>query len=194
MQRNLTFFFSGLLLFFVQMLSAQIYLSNASFEGEYQDATVPVSWHTCARGSTPDILPNVWGVYTEASEGDSFVGLITRDDGTFESIGQRLSSSLKKETCYAFSLDLAFSKTYSGFNEPIKLRVWGGKTKCGNRQLLLETDFVDHTDWKKYKVSFFTKQKIRYLIFEAYYMDEPTPRRGNILLDNVSVIKKCDKA
>ena len=194
MQRKFIFFILGLALLLSTNLAAQIHLQNASFEGESQDATVPVGWHACARGSTPDILPDVWGVYTEPSDGDSFLGLITREDGSFESIGQRLPVYLKKDTCYAFSLDLAFSKTYAGYNKPIKLRIWGGKRKNDTRQLLLETDFIEHTDWKRYVVSFFAKQKIKYLIFEAFYVNEPVPRRGNILLDNISAIKKCDKA
>ena len=70
-------------------LSSQIYLTNASFEGEPQDATVPTGWFACELGTTPDILPGFWGVYSESSEGETYLGLITREDGTFESIGQR---------------------------------------------------------------------------------------------------------
>ena len=110
-------------------LQAQIYLNNASFEGEPQDATVPVGWFPCARGTTPDILPGPWGVTTESSDGDTYVGLITREDGTWESIGQRLKSPVKPRECYTFTLDLAHSDTYSGYNNPLKLRIWGGETK-----------------------------------------------------------------
>ena len=172
--------FYALILVNVLPLHAQTNLINPSFEGEPQDATVPVAWHACALGTTPDILPGVWGVYTEPSDGDTFVGLITRDDGSWESIGQRLTSPLKSGDCYTFSIDLAHSKTYSGYNEPIKLRVWGGNTKCDKNQLLLETDFVDHSNWKTYHLKFSTREEIRYLIFEAYYKEGPFSRRGNI--------------
>lgn len=181
------------LICFQSGLTAQSGLLNASFEGEPQDATVPVGWHACAPGTTPDILPGVWGVYTEASEGDTYVGLITRDDGTWESIGQRLTVPLKDKECYKFTLDLAHSKTYSGYNLPIKLRIWGGNTKCQKNQLLLETDFIDHSDWKTYNVKFTTKGEIRYIIFEAFYKDGTFSRRGNILIDNLSKLKKCPR-
>jgi hypothetical protein len=188
-------FFSILLplLFCIPTVSAQPTLLNPSFEGDPQDATVPVAWHPCALGTTPDILPGVWGVYTEASEGDTFVGLITRDDGSFESIGQRLISPLKQNECYQFSLDLAHSKTYSGYNKPIKLRIWGGNTKCDKGQLLLETDFVDHSAWKTYKLKFTAEEELRYLIFEAHFKDGLFSRRGNILIDNITKIKKCPR-
>ena len=73
-----------------------VWLNNASFEGVPQDATTPSGWQECELGTTPDILPGFWNVYTEASDGETFIGLITRDDGSFESIGQRLSSPLKE--------------------------------------------------------------------------------------------------
>ena len=196
---KIVFFFTAM--FFCQYLPAQIELLNASFEGEHQDATVPVSWHGCERGTTPDILPGVWGVYTEPSEGESYVGLITREDGSWEGLGQRLPTPLEKKICYSFSIDLAHSKTYSGYNKAVKLRIWGGKSKCDKSQLLLETDFVSHTDWKKYTLKFYPESKIKYLIFEAFYpyeqseeTDKPTFFKGNVLLDNISVIKKCPKA
>lgn len=180
-------------LFSASVLTAQPTLLNPSFEGDPQDATVPVAWHACAPGTTPDILPGVWGVYSEPSDGDTFVGLITREDGTFESIGQRLISPLKKNECYQFSLDLAHSKTYSGYNKPIKLRIWGGNTKCEKRQLLLETDFINHSAWKTYKLKFTTEEEVRYIIFEAHFKEGNFSRRGNIMIDNVTTIIKCPR-
>ncbi|NJK84417.1 MAG: hypothetical protein HC912_12160 [Saprospiraceae bacterium] len=107
-----------------------IYLSNTSFEGQPDDATIPVGWFACTPSTTPDILPGPWGVYQEATEGDTYMGLITRGDGTFESIGQRLPKAIKAKECYKFSLDLAHSDTYAGYSEPIKLRIWLGQQKC----------------------------------------------------------------
>ena len=112
---NALYFFVNLDQLSVQSsLSGQIFLDNASFEGEPQDATTPVGWLPCERGTTPDILPGPWGVYQEASDGDTYVGLITRDDGTWESIGQRLKQTLQPKDCYTFFLDLAHSNTYAG--------------------------------------------------------------------------------
>ncbi len=189
-------FKSWILLFFLwpAFLSAQIYLDNGSFEGRPQDATVPVGWHPCEPETTPDILPGPWGVFEESSEGETFVGLITRIDGTFESIGQRLKKPIKPKECFEFSLDLARSLTYNNYNNPIKLRIWGGRTKCIRDQLLLETEFIDHNDWKTYFVQFFAKKTINYVIIEAHYREGSFAHRGNILIDNISPIKECDRA
>ena len=67
---------------------AQIELDNASFEGAPQDATLPQGWFACQMGTTPDILPGVWGVIMEPSDGDSYIGLITLRYGFFLSVAR----------------------------------------------------------------------------------------------------------
>ena len=176
-------------------LGAQISLQNASFEGEPQDATTPIGWLECERETTPDILPGYWGVYKEAYDGDTYVGLITRSNGTWEAIGQRLKSSLKKGQCYSFSLQVAYSELYAGYNEPIKLRIWGGDKRCEKTQLLGETKIIDHEEWKLYPFKFKPQDRIRYIIFEAYYNeDKKFTHNGNVLLDNISPIIWCPRA
>ena len=171
----------------------QTRLNNASFEGEPQDAIVPTGWHPCERGSTPDILPGPWNVYMEASEGETYMGLITREDGTWESVGQRLSVPLKSNECYRFNIDLAYSRTYAGYNEPIKLRIWGGKSRCSKDQLLGESALINHTDWRTYKFQFFAKGNFNYIILEAYYKGSRI-YKGNILIDDISKIVSCTRA
>ncbi len=177
------------------MLKGQfIYLTNSSFEGEPQDATVPVGWFPCAPGTTPDILPGPWGIHLESSDGDTFLGLITRDDGSYESISQRFSTSLNPADCYSFTIDLAHSNNYAGYNSPLKVRIWGGAAKCGKDQLLLETGFIKNTDWKTFEVKFKPKKWLNYILIEAHYNDSPTSAKGNILMDNISPIKVCPRA
>lgn len=171
-----------------------IYLNNASFEGEPQDATVPVGWFPCAEGTTPDILPGPWGVYEEASEGETYVGLIIREDGSWESIGQRLSEPLQKGDCYVFSIDLARSGTYAGYNGPLKLRIWGGRRKCDQTQLLFESPLIESSDWTTFNVDFFVDKDLNYIMLEAYRQEEGVGHRGNMLIDHISPIKKCATA
>lgn len=185
-----------LLLWMAPLLAAaQIRLVNGGFEGdEPQDATVPAGWHICTENSTPDILPGVWGVYTEPSEGETFVGMITRSDGTWESIGQRTPVALLARECYSITLDLAFSKTYAGYNNPIRVRIWGGATKCKRDQLLAESPLVDHTDWKTYSFSFVPKEEINYIFIEAFHLEGKFSHKGNILIDHIRPIKQCIRA
>ncbi len=171
-----------------------VYLTNASFEGEPQDATVPVGWFPCEPGTTPDILPGPWGIHRESSDGDTFLGLITREDGSFESITQRFSTSLNPEDCYSFTIDLAHSNNYAGYNAPLKVRIWGGASKCGKDQLLLETDYIKNVDWKTFEVKFKPKKWLNYILIEAHYSDSPNSAKGNILMDNISPLKICPRA
>ena len=170
-----------------------IELANASFEGEPRDATVPQGWMACKEGTTPDILPGYWGVYLDPSDGDTYVGLITRGNNTWESIGQRLSAPLEKGDCYSFSLDLAHSDTYSGYNGPLKLRIWASKLKCQKDQLIYESPQIEHLDWKTYEVRFTAKSEYRYILFEAFHSEKPFSFEGNILIDRIQVIGSCDR-
>ena len=173
----------------------RIMLENASFEGEPADATMPAAWHKCDENSTPDILPGFWGVLQEAYDGDTFVGLITRADGSKESMAQRLPTPLETKECYRLTVELARSANYVDYNTPIKLRVWGGETRCDRTQLLGETDFIKHREWRNYVFDWVPKQRMNYLILEAYYSDEPGERAmGNVLLDNLSMIQRCPRA
>ena len=148
----------------------------------------------CIRDS-PDILPGSWGVYMEPVDGETYVGLITREDGSFESIGQKLSKPFLANECYKFTVDLARSNTYANYNLPIRLKIWGGTTRCAKDQLLVETETVKHIDWKNYTLQFTAKQSYSYIIIEAYYAEGVYfPYQGNILMDNISVFKKCPRA
>lgn len=171
-----------------------IRLENAGFEGEPSDATVPAGWHPCEENTTPDILPGPWGVYNEPSEGETFVGIITRQDGTFESFGQRTSAPLEKNECYRFQVDLAHSKTYTGYNRPLKLRIYAGQTKCDALQEIARTGFIEHTQFKTYKFSFTPETELNYIIIKAHYRDGTFSHMGNILIDNLSVIQRCPRA
>lgn len=188
-------FFIAFSVLFTIGLSAQISLDNPSFEGEAQDATMPRGWLQCKVGTTPDILPGSWGVYNEPSDGDTYMGLITRADKTWESVGQRLSQPLEGKLCYEMSVDLAHSKTYTGYNRPVKLKVWAGKTRCSRGQLLWESDNIKHADWKTYEFNFTPNGLYNYIIFEAYFPgDRVVPYKGNILIDNISQITVCKRA
>lgn len=176
-----------------QFTSAQIMLNNPSFEDEPADATVPMGWFACERGTTPDILPGPWGVDLEAEEGETFVGLITRIDGTFESIGQRLSTPLEADNCYTFFLSAASCDTYSGFNRRISFRIYAGNRKCKKSQLLYSSKLVENKDWEVHKIEFTPEKKFKYITIEAFNSDTDNPIKGHILIDNMTSITPCSK-
>lgn len=188
----------SLLLLFPFALSAQTpvaRLTNPSFEGKPKDAMVPNGWFVHHKGSTPDILPGPWGVQSEAADGDTYIGLITREDGSYEDVAQRLSNSLRSGECYTFSLKVAFSNTYAGYNKPLRLKIYLGRSKGDKSQLIGETGEVGHLDWKKVELKFNATGAYQYLLIEAH----PAPGsrkyyRGNILVDDCSDVVPCQRA
>ncbi len=194
---NWNVWFTGLFLSGVCLVQGQIVLRNASFEGTPKDATVPVGWFPCEKGTTPDILSGngkVWSVRVEPADGDTYVGLITREDGTFESIGQRLSAPLKAKECYQVSIQVAHSPTYATFNGPLRLRLWGGAAKCGKDQLLLETPFVSDAEWETFELQVYPEKDLNYILIEAHYREGRFSYRGNILIDAISPFVLCSRA
>jgi len=185
--------FSLLILYSISSF-AQISVVNPSFEDEPADATTPQAWHPCDEMTTPDILPGYWGVYNDPSHGNTYVGIITRENSTYESFGQKLSEPLKKGACYRSEIDLAHSKIYSGYNKPIRLRIYLGVTKCDRSQLIFESGVVSNVIWKTFKIEVKPKQDAQYLILEAYHQDGTFSHKGNILIDNLKPFFNCGNA
>jgi hypothetical protein len=176
--------FTVLITYFTLTGFAQTLL-NSSMEGEPQDATMPDAWHACEKGTTPDILPGPWGVQQEAYDGASYVGLITRPDGSWEAIGQQFSQPLELKSCYRMSIIAAHSDTYTGYNRNGRMRVWLGKTKCDKAQLLIDVKSLTHTDWKSYPIEFISEDEYKYIIIESYHPPDALHSKGNILIDKI---------
>ena len=173
----------------------QIPLRNPSFEDTPRASASPGGWHSYTPGSTPDIMPGAWGVQVTPKDGRSCVGLVTREDGTSEDIAQALAQPMKANTCYKFSMYLAHTKNYVGYNQPVRLRVWGSTGRSAKEVLLASSPLVAHDDWRPYIFQFITPQEIRYLTFEAYYGPGVLLRyKGNILLDFCSPLEECTRA
>ena len=80
-----------------------------------------------------------------------------------------------------------------GYDKPVKLRIWGGNGKCKRTQILAETDRIEHTEWQTYSFTFTAKEKLKYIIIEAFHSDKDFSHQGNILVDEISEIRKCGK-
>ncbi|AFC26062.1 hypothetical protein [Saprospira grandis] len=173
----------------------KFWLPNGSFEGAPRDALNPEGWESSSYNSTPDILPGPWGVYQRPTDGNTFMGLICREDGTFESVAAKLPKALKKDKCYKFELDLSRSQAYAGYTGVACFRLWGAKTAEEPLQLLASSAPISHYEWKTYQFNFITKAKYSYIIIECYYKT-PTllPYRGNILIDRFLYFEYCERA
>jgi hypothetical protein len=184
-----------------------IEMLNASFEhvsnnSRVSAATLPKCWEACNfEGETiPDIQPGNYGVNLKPFHGNNYVGLVGRDNGTFESITQKLPAKLKAGICYTMSLYLAKSSTYesfsrttsqaTNFNRPLKLIIWGSaNTSCkiSDDKVLAVSPSVNSNIWHKFIFQFRPNMDVDRIHFSAYFVIDKF-YNGNILIDHISQI------
>lgn len=189
-----------------------IFLTNPSFEDLPQHSKPPRGWYDCgfAGESPPDVQPSgEFGVVKPAHDGQTYLGMVVRDNDTWEAISQRLSSPLQKGQCYSFSIYLAQSELYISYSRipgnsnkeanyitPAKLRIYGGFDYCDKQYMMAETNLIINKRWIEFNFKFEPIDNYTHIIFEAFYKT-PTlfPYNGNILLDRASPIEPipCDE-
>lgn len=177
-----------------------IMLVNASFEDIPQHSRQPSGWNDCgfAGESSPDTQPNnEFAVTKPAAHGMTYLGMVVRDNDTYESVSQRLTRPLTTGDCYSFSIMLARSEKYVSlsrrteevvnYDTPAKLRIYGGFGHCDRRELLGESDLVTNFGWAEFQFKLEPGSNYTYLVLEAYY-DTPVlfPYNGNLLVDGAS--------
>lgn len=179
---------------------------NPSFEDLPRQGAAPVGWYDCgSAGETPpDIQPGQFEVVKLPFHGDTYLGLVVRDNDTWEAVAQRLPRSLVSNNCYEVSLSICRSEVYmslsrttekqANYTRPARLQIWGGNGFCDRQELLWQSPDITHDRWLNYDVRLMPKKgNYTHLLFEAYFI-QPTlfPYNGNILLDNLSSIRELD--
>jgi outer membrane protein OmpA-like peptidoglycan-associated protein len=178
---------------------------NPSFEDVSKSGQTPKGWYNCGwpeeQESPPDVQPGQFAVTKPPSHGNSYLGLVVRDNETWEGVGQRLSGPLEKGQCYEFTMDVCRSELYistskltgqeANYATPAKLLIWGGTGYCGKTELLYETTVITNTRWLGHTFKLMPKNgNYQYIFFEAYYKTPVLfPYNGNIMLDNASPIR-----
>lgn len=191
----------------VDAQSEIIFLENPSFEDAPRAGMAPSGWIDCGfPGETaPDVQPfGGFGVTQLAYDKNTYLGLVTRDNKTWESVVQKLSKPMRKGQCYKFSIYLANSERYvsatrrdpsqlTNFEKGVVLRIFAGNSSKDKTELLVSSDIVEHTDWRQYKFEFTPKNGDYYYFFLEAYYKTPTMfhYNGNLLLDKASEIASC---
>lgn len=202
------------LLFSCVFLHAQdtIYLSNPSFEDTPRRGGNGFmmnidGWFDCGKiqfkgESPPDIHPTrdgAWEVQKYAMDGDTYLGMVVRDNDSWEALSQKLSSPLLAGTCYSFSILLSRSQRYvshsqmtkqeANYDRPTVLRIWGANKFCGRYRLLAQSETVNNDQWRQFNFKFEPKDNFSYVVIEAYYKTPVlVPYNGHILIDGASDI------
>ncbi len=186
-----------------------VMLTNPSFEDNPKrggDSTTGISgWFDCGKinfpqETPPDIHPNgFWENNLPAADKKTYLGMVVRDNGTYESVSQRLNSDLIAGQCYQFSINLARAGRYisltrsdmkeANYNTPVVLRIYGGSGYCNERELLAESDPVSNDSWQINTFEFRPKSNVKSITFQAFYKTPVLfPYNGNILVDGGSDI------
>lgn len=187
---------------FAQAQDNKIYLKNASFEDAPRNSQTPKEWIDCGfpGESQPDVHPSGdFGVTMLPQHGETYLGLVVRDNSTWEKVSQRLTSPMEGGKCYEFSIYLAKSPQYLSLSriseervnyvKNAKLRIYGGFGACQKTQLLAESPLIGSYNWKEFSFKFEPNDNYTYITFEAFYQTPNLfPYNGNLLLDNASPI------
>ncbi len=194
-------------------------LSNASFEDVPRTSHAPRGWFDCSfsNESAVDVHPQTllkpdssgfFGVTATAFDGNTYLGMVVRDNDTYEAVSQRIiEGPLKAGQCYTFSIYLSRAAYYKSlsrtstqrvnYDTPVKLRIWGGFSYCNRGEVLAESAPVKKSEWLQYNFRFEPKKDHQFLVLEAYYKTPVLfPYNGNLLLDAAGKIKPiaCDNS
>lgn len=197
----------------------EIPLVNPSFEGEPRRSVALsngfflvdgwIDWVLFPAQNGPDIhgidihgiASEFWNVLTVPYDGESFVGLVTREDETWECIGQKLPSPLRKLRSYDLVLYLCQDPHFASitksshvepmlFNSPAVVRIWGSNGVGNLDELLTESHPIMHEEWRKYNLFLQPQDDYTYLVIEAFYpLDYHGPTNGHVLIDNAKLLQ-----
>lgn len=191
-----------------------ISLQNPSFEDMPRKGVPGMpsikGWHDCGLSkfpteSPPDIHPvvnNAWDVALPPYDGNTYLGMVTRANDTYESLSQALSTPIQGGTCYSFTAFLAQSDQYKSatsrtqqlgtnalenFVRPAVFMIWGGNYFCEKAELLGESPPITNSVWKQFKFVLQPQRSYKYITIEAFYK---TPileaYNGHVLVDDLS--------
>jgi len=196
-------------------------LFNSSFEGDtirgtlnpFGHSELVSGWEDCGkyrfpRETPPDIHPTpdqLFGVKQKAVHESTYLGMVVRENKTWESIGQTLSQPINANQCYIFRIKLSQSPAFKSlllnhekegekdFTEPIVLRIWGGEEGYEKSELLAVSPKIKNEDWLNYTFKFSPKNNYKSITLEAYRAKGgPVFPNGNILLDHASPLVPID--
>ncbi len=196
------------LLFFPVFLLAQndvVYIENPSFEGRASHSTVAPDWEYCTfpDETPPDTQPGAFGVELPALDGKTYLGMVTRDNGTYESVIPTLSSPIQAGVCYEWIIHIRQSEKYSSisrttskedvFEDAVNLVLLGSEKKpCkADVPLIIVKEIQGERNWKKVKLRFKSDKELKHLIL-AVFPSNNEKSNGHLLLDHFYPIVPVD--
>ncbi len=197
MYRYILIFLLSILSFssFAQTLDT-IYIMDPSFE-DISDDVETNYWADCGNQKEHPfpIFNNgdkQFKVTAKSFEGDFFIGLVVRENGTTEGCSQYLHQPLTAGKIYQFSVLLRAPRVFNNqnidFAHPIVLEVYGSTDACTTDELLAFTDPVTEQEWMQFDFFLEPTDDYNWLTLHAGYLDNKAPYNGSVLIDYVSDI------
>lgn len=171
--------------------AAQNYITNPGFEGPDGVEVIPEDWFAgCGVMNTPDTQPGWWNVENVPQEGNSYISLLFKEDGTTESVYQKLPTPLQADACYIIEIQLAQACQDSlsdlfpyDLNHPGDLIIRGSATYgCNNGQVLASFEQISNCNWKTYYAIFQADSTINYIYVE-FSKGTSLYQNGSVLID-----------
>ena len=159
---------------------SKIEIKNPSFELPLFDSKLlPLTstWQDCGTVEFPKETPVtihqegsfLFNVEQEPHDGNTYIGMVTRANESWESISQELVEPLKKDAKYFFRVYVSTSNQLKSpmaigqsnieavyYNEPTVIRIYGGNSSCSDKTKLFESNPVLNIDWEPLHVKFST--------------------------------------
>jgi hypothetical protein len=182
-----------------------VFFQNPSFEDTPRRSKTPYGWYLCGANhhSPPDIHPeNIFKVTKSPADGITYLGMVSRADGSVESIEQVLSEPLQPGT-YRMDFFAARSDEYYSysvpvdqwvhFDHPLHLAVYGSDVPCSTARLLGRSQLVKDTAWQYYTLTL----KVSAPVGRLQIRVEPPGTadsiwHGSMLIDGLSPIVPVD--
>lgn len=182
----------------------EIQLVNPSFEDIPGSGKLPKGWSNCGdpNETPPDVQPGQFSVTKAAQHGNSYLGLVVRDNDTHEGVSQRLPVVLKQNECYEWDIQICRSELYqsesrltkekANYTVPVRVHVYGGYGACDQHELLYETPDIVNTRWISYPFRLLPKKgSYPFITIKVYYRTPVLyPYNGHALFDNASPIRQ----
>lgn len=185
-----------------------VLLQNASFEGEPGYSRIPAGWYFFGEaGQTPpDIHPH-HHLYPSLPllpprDGHTYLGLVLREDGTSEGLGQALSRPMQAGSCYQLMLYTARPKFYlalskstmqlTNFNQSGRLQAMAGSEHGQPEQTLWEGPANTINDWQPIYFSFKAEKSYTHFFLKAVHNNGAAAYDGGIFIDQLSPIWPVD--
>ena len=183
------------------------YIKNPSFEDVPRQARAPRGWFDCGfpdesavdvHGEGPDFESEFFGVREYADHGKTFLGMVVRDNGTYEGVSARLRQPLLSGTAYKLTVSVnqaisyhsssRLNDTLVNYDEPILFEIWGGDKFCDMNIFIAEHDVNQFGVWRELTFHLTPEEDINFLsLFARQAFEEDV--NGNVLVDNLQLVK-----